>query len=308
MTRVEGTPREAGRMDNPYTDWSPIVTRRRLRWPDDAPVALCVVVHLETMELFPPPGSVPPPTAVGYGPYPGAFQLSRVAAHEYGNRVGIFRVMRVLDRYGIPATVAIDAQLARSNPFLVDQCASRDWEFIGHGIAFNRMIHAGMGRDEERDFIAESLGAVEEATGSRPAGWVGAGFGESEHTVALLAEQGVRYVCDWANDEQPYRMKVPTGSMVALPAAIDLDPLYTNGTRSVPIQRWARMVVEGFERLSADGRSNGRVLVLHLAPYLIGQPFRFKHLDAAMRAVAEGPVWKARGGEIVDWFTTQEAS
>jgi len=93
-------------------------------------VAVCVVVHLETMELFPPPGTIAPPSAVGYGPYPNAFQLSRVAAHEYGNRVGIFRVMEALDRYAIPATVAIDAQLARSNPFLVDQCAMRDWEFI----------------------------------------------------------------------------------------------------------------------------------------------------------------------------------
>jgi allantoinase len=298
--------RQPRQMDNPYTDWSPIVTRSRLRWPDDAPVALCVVVHLETMELFPPPGSIPPPTAVGYGPYPNAFQLSRVAAHEYGNRVGVFRVMEVLDRHGIPATVAIDGKLARANPFLVDQCASRKWEFIGHGIAFNRMITGEMGKDAEREFIAESLSAVEDATGTRPAGWVGAGYGESEHTVALLAEQGVRYVCDWANDEQPYRMTVPTGSMVALPAAIDLDPVYTNGTRSIPIQRWARMVAEGFERLCADGRSNARVLVLHLQPYLIGQPFRMKHLDAALGAVARGPVWKARGSEIVDWYRAHE--
>ena len=298
--------REPGRMDNPYTDWSPIVSRPALRWPGEAPVALCVVIHLETMELFPPPGALAPPSAVGYGPYPSAFQISRVAAHEYGNRVGIFRVLDVLDRYGVPATVAIDGQLARSNPFLVDQCASRGFEFIGHGMAFNRMITAEMAEEDERDYLAESLDAVEEATGTRPNGWVGADYGESEHTVALLAALGVRYVCDWANDEQPYRMKVPSGSMIALPAAIDLDPVYTLHTRSIATERWARMVTEGVDRLVADGATNGRVLVLHLQPYLIGQPFRIRHLDVALKAVAAAPVWKATGTEIVDWYSSAE--
>jgi peptidoglycan/xylan/chitin deacetylase (PgdA/CDA1 family) len=292
-------------MDNPYTTWSPIVSRAPLRWPNGAPLAVCVVIHLETMELFPPPGTIAPPRAVGYGPYPNGFQLSRVAAHEYGNRVGVFRVMEALDRYAIPATVAIDGLLARTNPFLVDQCAARGWELIGHGLAYNRMITAEMGRDRERAYIAESLAAVEEASGSRPAGWVGAEYGESGDTVSLLAELGVRYVCDWANDEQPYRMRVPAGNMVALPAALDLDPSYTSGTRSVPIQRWARMVVEGVRRLRVDGAEHGRLVALHLQPHMIGQPFRVKHLDVALRALAEEPVWKARGGEIVDWFDRQ---
>ncbi len=299
--------REPRRMDNPYTDWSPIVARPVLRWPGDVPVAMCVVIHLETMELFPPPGTIAPPSAVGYGPYPNGFQISRVAAHEYGNRVGIFRVIDVLDRYGIPATVAIDGQLARSNPFLVEQCASRGWEFIGHGMTFNRMITAEMAQEDERKYLADSLEAVQDATGIWPEGWVGADYGESEHTVELLAALGVRYVCDWANDEQPYRMKVPAGSMVALPAAIDLDPVYTLSTRSISTQRWGRMITEGFERLVQDGRINGRVLVLHLQPYLIGQPFRIKHLDEAMKAVAAGPVWKATGKEIVDWYLSGQA-
>jgi len=119
------------------------------------------------------------------------------------------------------------------------------------------MITAEMGLGDEREYIAEALAAVEEATGTRPAGWVGADYGESEHTVALLAEQGVRYVCDWANDEQPYRMNVATGSMIALPAAIDLDPMYTNGTRSIPIQRWARMVIEGSSACASTGAATG---------------------------------------------------
>jgi peptidoglycan/xylan/chitin deacetylase (PgdA/CDA1 family) len=295
--------REARKMDNPYYEWSPMSERPRLAWPGDAAVALCVIVSLERLELLPPEGSFVPPSAVGYGPYPRAFQLTGVARREYGNRVGVFRVMEILDRYGIKATVAIDGQLALANPFLVHECLHRGWEVIGHGVAYSRMITSEMDEREEREHIRQSLDAVEQATGRRPLGWVGADYGESERTVALLAELGVRYVCDWANDEQPYRMNVPEGSMVSLPVSGDLDDVYTHKVRQVPIHRWSRMVQEAFRRLEQDGRTSGRLLNLNLHPYLIGQPFRSKYLDEALGAIAASDsVWSATGSEIVDWY------
>lgn len=295
--------RQAGKMDNPYTAWSPITKRPTLRWPGGASVALCVLVSLESLEWFPPPGSVVPPSAVRYGPYPKTFQISGVSKVEYGNRVGVFRVMELLEKYGIRATVAIDGQLALANRFLVQRCQELDWEFIGHGVAYSQMITSAMDEPQERDFIGRALDAVAQATGRRPIGWVGADYGESERTVRLLADLGVRYVCDWANDEQPYPMTVPTGSMVALPVAADLDDVFAHRVRQVPIGRWSRMVRESYLRLAQDGQTTGRVLVLHLHPYLIGQPFRTKYLDEALGGIMEdGSVWAATGGEIVKWY------
>lgn len=298
--------RQPRTMDNPYYDWSPISSRPPLRWANDARVALCVIVSLETMEWLPPKGSFIPPSALIQKAYPAIPDLHEVSPHEYGNRVGVFRVMRVLDKYGIKGTAALDAGIAEGYPFIIRQCQQRGWEFIGHGLSFSRMITERM--SDEREHIRRSLDALKRATGQFPAGWVGADYGESTRTVGLLAEMGVRYVCDWPNDEQPYRMKVPAGQMVSLPVMLDLDEVLTHRMRGIPIWRWSQMVTEAFDRLYQDGAASGRVLVLNLHPYLIGQPCRIKYLDEALGYIMrrEG-VWAATGSEIVDWYLKQTA-
>jgi peptidoglycan/xylan/chitin deacetylase (PgdA/CDA1 family) len=211
--------------------------------------------------------------------------------------------MDVLDRHGITATVAIDALSAEENPFVVRRCLERGWEPIGHGVSFARMITERMSEDEERAYIRRSLDAVREASGRAPRGWLSPDYGESTRTVRLLAELGVRYVCDWPNDEQPYRMKVPIGEIVSLPVTLDLDEVHTHRERGISMPRWLRIVTEAFDELYRDGAESGRLVVLNLHPYLIGQPHRIKYLDEALRHMLrrEG-VWCATGSEIVDWY------
>ena len=171
------------------------------------------------------------------------------------------------------------------------------------------MITAAMDEADERAQIASALEIMEKTAGRRPCGWLGADYGESAHTVALLAEMGVRYVCDWVNDEQPYRMTVPAGRMVALPVSAELDDVLIHRVRQVPIRGWSRAVVEAHRRLARDGESTGRLLVLNLHPFLIGQPFRIGHLDDALETIiASGSVWTATGSEIVDWYLGEAAT
>jgi peptidoglycan/xylan/chitin deacetylase (PgdA/CDA1 family) len=290
-------------MDNPYYGWSPLVTRQPLRWPNGARVALCVIVSLEHIEWTPPKSAVVPPSVSRVGAYPTIFDVHDISHHEYGNRVGFFRVAEVLDRHALRATAAIDSMLTLGNPFIVEQCRRREWEFIGHGVSMSRMITEQMSEAEERDYLTRSLDAVRSATGTVPRGWLGPEYGESTRTVRLLAELGVEYVCDWPNDEQPYRMTVPQGTMIALPVTFDGDDVITLRERSIPVQGWARIVQEAFDRLYEDGAETGRLLVLNLHPYLIGQPFRIKYLDEALRHVlGHDAVWAATGSEIVDWY------
>src|SRR3954452_409529 len=136
-------------MDNPYYDWSPIVTRPALRWPDGCRVALAVVVNVEYIEMEPPPDIFIPPSAVRRGPYPRMPDLHETSPHEYGNRVGFFRVMNVLDRHRVKGTVALDAAAAERYPYIIDQSKQRGWEFIGHSLAYNRMITENMPEAEE---------------------------------------------------------------------------------------------------------------------------------------------------------------
>jgi allantoinase len=298
-----GTRRLPG-TDNPYVEWSPIRDRPKLQWPGDARVAVCVVVSIEHLEWDPPPDAVPAPSAVGYGPYPRAFQIVGVSRPEYGSRVGAFRLLRVLDANEIRPMVAIDAALLPARQRLVAEFKDRAAEFIGHGIALSRTIHEGMDEDRERDHISSSLEALEQATGSRPVGWLGAEYGESKRTPALLASLGLHYVCDWSNDEQPYAMTT-TGPLVALPVAVDLDDVMAEKVRRLPAWRWAKMVIDSVEQLSHDGKESGRLLILNLHAHVSGQPFRIKYVDSVLRAIKdEQYAWLTTGAEVVKWFVS----
>jgi peptidoglycan/xylan/chitin deacetylase (PgdA/CDA1 family) len=258
------------------------------------------------MDWLPPQESIVAPSAVRRRPYPAVTDIHETSYHDYGTRVGGFRIMRVLDRYGIKATAAMDAGVAIGCPALVRECRKRNWEFIGHGLSLSQMITERMPEGREREYIERSLDAVRQASGQSPAGWIGMDYGESTRTVRLLAEAGVRYVCDWPNDEQPYLMKVPVGQMVSLPVTVELDDVFTHTLRLIPIQRYTTMITEAFDRLYADGATSGRLLVLNIHPTRVGQPFRIKYLDLALgHIMCHQGVWAATGREIVDWYVNQ---
>ena len=294
--------RRAG-MDHEHYDWSPLSTRGILRWPEDARVAICVIVSLDHMEWDPPPGSFQAGNLAGgtaARPFP---DYTRMSHREYGHRVGVFRVLDALEKFGIPATVAMDALTAENYPYLVRHCLGRGCEIIAHGISVSRLITSNMSQQEEQTYIQDSIRAVTGATGSAPQGWLGPENSESSQTPQLLAQAGIKYVCDWANDEQPYPLKSPDGNLFALPILWELDDVGAIANRKVPIHRYSELIKESFDRLYYDGATNGRVLVLSLHPWLIGQPFRIGYLEEALgHMVRREGVWRASGSEIVDWY------
>lgn len=293
-------------MDHDYYAWSPIPFRSPLTWPDKARVALCVVVNVEHYDMEPVPGAFTPASVPGWrgrGPSP---DYSTYSLREYGNRVGIFRVMKLLDKFRVPATIAIDAESAKRYRYIIKECKARGWEFAGHGQSMTQMITSKMSVDVEREHIRSALETVKTATGTPVTGWFGPEYGESDRTPAILAELGVKYVLDWPNDEQPYRMTVPKGELVSLPTLLELDDVYAHWHRRITIWRWERMVKEAFETLYMDGAASGRLLTLSLHPWLIGQPHRIKSLEEALAFMCgRGGVWKATGQQIADWYLRQ---
>jgi len=290
-------------MDHDHYAWSPIVARPRLEWPGGARIALAVIVALEHIEWTPPAGSVQAPGLYTHlalaRPIPEFWSVSH---REYGHRVGIFRVLDVLARHGIRPTIAIDAMTARHYPWLVRHCARRGCEFIAHGISASRMITSRMSEADERAYIAESVAAVREATGTSPAGWAGPEYGESTRTPRLLAEAGLRYVCDWANDEQPYPM-LTAPPLTALPAMIELDDVFALRERHFRVDEYAVQLRDAFDTIYRDAATTGRVLVLNVHPWLMGQPFRIGFLESALaHMVNHAQVWRASGSEIVDAY------
>ena len=293
-------------MDHPYHEWSPIISRPALRWPNGAGVALCVILVLEHMEWQVPDGSFQVANLAG-GSAPRAFpDYARLSHREYGHRIGIFRLLDVLEKHGIPSTIAMDAVTAENYPFLVRHCLDRGCEIIGHGISVSRMITSNMSEDEERAYIRSSIDSLVAATGSAPQGWLGPEYGESEHTPRLLAEAGLRYVCDWANDEQPYPMTAGDNPFFALPLLYELDDVASLAQRKVTVVDYQRRLTESFDTLLEDGASNGRVMALNWHPWLVGQPFRVGAVDAALsHMMRTGGVWAATGSEIVEQYRAQ---
>jgi peptidoglycan/xylan/chitin deacetylase (PgdA/CDA1 family) len=284
----------------------PIPRRAPLNWPNGAAAAFAVLVSAEYYEMQPPENAfIPPnvPGGFGRGPYPD-FRV--YTARAYGNRVGIFRLYEALERHRLPATVAVDMLTARLCPAVIREAKRRGFEIAGHGQAVTRVISANMTEAEERAYIKRSLDAVEAASGTRPKGWHGAEYGESSRTPALLAELGVQYVMDWPNDEQPYTMTTSAGPIVSVPVAIDCDDVFSHFHRRITMRRWVQCVVEALDRLIADGRNSGRLLVLNVHPWLMGHPYRASYFEELLQAVtARKDVWATTTGAIAAWWKDQ---
>ena len=290
-------------MDHEHYDWSPFTKRGVLRWPESARVAICVIVNLERFEWQAPEGSFQA-AALSGGISPRPFpDYMRLSHRDYGHRVGIFRVLDVLEKYGIKPTVAMDALSAEHYPYLVNYCLERGCEIIGHGKSVSQMITSDMSEQQEREYIRNSVGTLKRATGVAPVGWLGAEYGESARTPQLLSQEGIRYVCDWTNDEQPYRLKSPHGELFALPIMLELDDVNALWDRHVAIGRYKDMLKEGFDTMYRDSSKSGRLLTLNLHPWLIGQPFRIRYLDDALgHMMRRKKVWAASGSEIIEWY------
>lgn len=282
---------------------SSIVSRPSFTWPGGHRVAFSIVLSAEYYELQPPADAfIPPNVPGGFGraPYPDVRAFSQ---REYGNRVGIFRVIDALDRHSIRPTVALDASVAMRYPYLVEQFRRRDFDVAGHGFSVTRVISNKMAEAEERDHIRSCLDMVQKATGTRPRGWHGPEYGESERTPAILAELGVDYVLDWPNDEQPYLMQTPSGAIVSVPMALELDDVVIHYHRRVGLARWRVAINQALDQLQQDFASGARHLVLNLHPWLIGQPHRIGYLEAVLEDVCgRSGIWLATAGEIASCF------
>jgi peptidoglycan/xylan/chitin deacetylase (PgdA/CDA1 family) len=281
-------------MDHAHYAYEPLPARKQIAWPGGNRIAFAVFLYLEYWELDAPKDAVTDPrfkdpVAPFFPDYRG------YTWREYGNRVGIFRLFELLDRHRLKVTVPVNAMAFERYPYLVDQCLERGWEFAAHGISANRMISGKMSDDEERAFIAQSIAAIETATGKRPSGWVAQDYGESARTPRLLAEAGLDWLCDWPNDDAPYLMNAAR-PIVSLPNQSEWDDVQMLWHRKVPDRRYPEIVTEAFDVLAAEG---GRFFGLHLHPWLLGMPHKTVYLEQTLATLCtRAGAWQATATDI----------
>jgi allantoinase len=278
---------------------SPFPDRAPLRWPAGARVAFVVFLYFEYWELDPPDGGIHDKRHDGaLGGLRPNYKVH--SQYEYGNRIGMFRVLDLLDRHKLPVTVAANAGACEKYLPLVREFRARNYEFAAHGAFATRMLSGAMGADEERAAIAHSLDTIEQATGMRPRGWIGQDYGESTRTPHLLAEAGLRYVADWGNDDQPYVMSTQP-PLLSVPNQAEWDDVQLIWHRGIHPSIYRGTVLEAFTRLHADGAASATFFGLHIHPWLMGMPHRIGYLETVVATIAAASdVWRTSAGAVAD--------
>lgn len=274
-------------------DYSPITERPPIHWPGGARVAVYIGLNVEHFLIDRPSTSI----------WPGTADLVPDALNhgwrDYGLRVGIWRTIESLDRYGIRPSVLLNSAVAEHYPQIIKAGLDRNWAWLAHGET-NSILHTDLTRDEERRVLAEIVDTITKATGTQPNGWMGPGLTETFNTPALLAELGLTYVLDWTNDDQPYHLNVP--GMISVPYSVELNDLLLF-SKGVTGAEFLQTVKDQYEQLSADSEHSGRVMALALHPFVTGQPFRHKYLDQALAYLAAQPdSWLTTSDEIADHY------
>ena len=283
-------------MEHGRFDYSPIADREPLRFPDGARVAVWVIPNIEHFHWDKPSTSV---TAVTAHLKPDVLNYSW---RDFGVRVGIWRMMEVMERRGVKGTVALNSEVCEQYPRIIEAGNQLGWEWMGHG-STNSVLFNDQPEDEERGLIRDIVSTIADGTGTAPKGWLGPALSESFNTPDILAENGIEYVCDWVNDEQPYPMNVKSGSLISMPYSIEINDIPTFLDRGLGAEEFYRMVVDQFDVLYEDGAASGRVMAICLHPFLIGHAFRAKYFDKALDHITRRKeVWVTRGGEINDWY------
>lgn len=288
-------------MANPRADFSPIFDRKPLKLPGNARVAVWPVINVEEWDISEPMARTVLPTPQGVATMP---DIPNFGWFDYGLRVGFWRMKQVLDRHGIRATVSLNASVCLSYPQLVEESLKSGWEMLAHGF-IQRVINK---EPDERAVIRRAIDTISEATGSPPRGWMGPGLAETFDTPDILAEEGIEYIADWCNDDQPYPLKVKSGNMVAVPYTVELNdiPIYlVQHHRSPELFERAK---DQFDTLYREGAESARVMCVSTHPYITGVPHRIKYYDMIFEYMSqfEGVVFMT-GSEILDWYTEETA-
>lgn len=282
--------------------YSPIIRRPKLSWPDGAYVALWVIPNVEFFAL----DESVPAAAGGSGIAPP--DVPTWAARDYGNRVGVFRLMDVLERHGIRGTAALNSNLCAQHPIILEEGKKRGWEWMGHNQT-NTVRLNSVPPEHEPLIVRETLRTIEAATGMRPRGWLGSGLQETWNTPDVLASEGCTYVADWVNDDQPYRMTLAEGrSLISVPYSTELNDKPVFEQKHWTGEQFGELIRRQFDVLYREGADSGRVMAIALHPYLTGVPHRIDAFDAALAHIRRHQhVWLATGAEIAEAFSAQSA-
>jgi allantoinase len=281
---------------NAYDYW-PYLDRPKIVWPGGKKLAFWIAPNIEVYEYDPPVNPLrpgwprPSPDVVGY------------SQRDWGNRVGHWRLMDLLDRFSLRGSVSLSTALIDHHPEIIEACVERQWEFFSHGI-YNTRYSYTMSEAQERAMIEDSMRSIQSATGQRVRGYLAPALTHTENTLELIAEYGFWYSCDLFQDDQPQPLKTRHGKMVSMPYSLEVNDVITYGSLGMAPTRYADILKRQFDQLLLEGHASGTVMCIPLHAYLVAQPNRLQAFAKALEHICahRDDVWFTTAAEIAGFF------
>jgi allantoinase len=280
--------------------FSPIESRAPLKLPEDARLVLWPVLSLEVWDIAramarivitPPQGQPLQPDHPNW------------SWHEYGMRVGFWRLRRVLDELKVTPTVAINARVCEDYPQVIKACMDSGWELNAHSYEQIPMHKI----EDQPATIKRTLDVIEKFSGKRPRGWFGPGLTQTLDTIDHLAEAGVEYIGDWVLDEEPVVLKTTSKPVVALPYSFELHDIVMMSLHQHTSDVFHRRCMDHFEWLYRETAERPKIMAIAMHPYLSGVPHRIGYVQKTFEEILSKPgvvCWD--GVKILDWYTAQK--
>ena len=281
------------------TEFSAIVDRPRLTLPDGGRMIFWPVIALEDWDIGRAMARTVLPPPQGQAMIP---DVPNWSWHEYGMRVGFWRLEKLFKRLGISPTVTLNAKSVVNYPRVAQACLDNGWEFNAH--AFEQIPMHKL--DDERASIFETLEIIEKFCGKRPRGWFGPGLTETHDTLDHLAEAGIQYIGDWVFDDQPQRLATKHGPIVALPYNFEIHDIAMMMIQNHASAEFQRRALDYFDCIHAESEETTRVMALAVHPYISGSPHRIRYVAETLEHIVSQPgvvVWN--GEQILDWYLAE---
>jgi allantoinase len=273
-------------------NYVPIVRRPVYDWPEGKRLAVFFCSNIEQFAYRAGLGVDP-------GGAPAEQNQRNYAWRDYGNRVGIWYYLDLLDEFGLPGAHNVNSAVLEACPEIVERIRGRGDEFVGHGRT-NAERQDGLWEDDEARLIAEASETIARLSGARPQGWLGPGLAESRVTPDLLKEAGYCYVMDWPVDDQPIWLTTRAGPLLSVPYPIELNDLPAMVARHDTGRQFADMVTDQFDEMRDKSQKYPLVFSVALHPFVIGQPHRLRAFRGALRHILaqRDELWLTTPGEI----------
>jgi allantoinase len=274
--------------------YSAIHQRPDYRWPNGARLAVYLGFNIEHFAFGEGLGA-------NLGPVSPQPDVLNYSWREYGNRVGVWRCLELFDTLDLPTGALINTALYEHCPKVIAACVARGDELIGHGHT-NAERQNGMDEALERDLLQSCRHLIQQHSGTAPAGWLSPWIAETARTPDLLRETGYRYTLNWCHDDQPVAMQTRSGPIWSIPYPQELNDIPMVMGRQMDAKDFAQMVIDNFDEMLLQSQAQPLVMAIALHPYIVGQPYRLRHLRRALQHIAHhrSDIWFTTPGAIAN--------